>query len=260
MTCAVYERVGLANDLARLGIEPGGTILVHAALGGTGLDAGAVRDALLTAVGPGGTVVVPAFTAENSDTSTAYLRRVAGMTPTQAASFRAEMPAFDLATTPSAGVGRLAECVRTTPGAVRSAHPQVSFAALGDRAAELLSAHPLESHFGEDSPLAALYRARARVLMINVGFSVCTAFHLAEYRIGAPLRSYRCVVRGPDGRPEWTEYKDTVLDDSDFEYIGDAFDDGRRVQNGQVGGTSARLFSIKEAVDHAVLWMTEKRR
>ncbi|MFD5427355.1 aminoglycoside N(3)-acetyltransferase [Streptomyces sp. NPDC127084] len=259
MTCAVYERVGLAYDLARLGIEAGDVVLVHAALGGTGLGAAIVRDALLTAVGPDGTVVVPAFTAENSDTSTAYLRRVTGMTPTQAAAFRAEMPAFDPATTPCTGVGRLAECLRSTPGAVRSAHPQVSFAALGSRAAELLSAHPLESHFGEDSPLAALYRAQARVLMINVGFSVCTAFHLAEYRVGSPLRSYRCVVRGTDGRPEWTEYKDVSLDDSDFECIGDAFDKGR-VQNGQVGGTNARLFSIKEAVDHAVLWMTEKRR
>ncbi|MEU2157950.1 AAC(3) family N-acetyltransferase [Streptomyces sp. NPDC019396] len=243
----------------RLGIGAGDVVLVHAALGGSGLEAGAVRDALLTALGPDGTLVVPAFTAENSDTSTAHLRRVAGMTPTQAAAFRAKMPAFDPATTPCTGVGRLAECVRTTPGAVRSTHPQVSFAALGSRAGELLTAHPLESHFGEDSPLAALYRAGARVLLINVGFSACTAFHLAEYRTGSPLRSYRCVVRGTDGSPEWTEYKDASLDDSDFACIGDAFD-RRRVQNGQVGGTAARLFSIKEAVDHAVLWMTEKRR
>ena len=98
------------------------------------------------------------------------------------------MPAFDPAATPQHGMGRLAESVRTAGGAVRSAHPQTSFAALGRRAGELLSAHPLSSHLGEESPLGALYRAGAQVLMINVGFSVCTAFHLAEYRTGAPLR------------------------------------------------------------------------
>ncbi|MER6997316.1 AAC(3) family N-acetyltransferase [Streptomyces sp. NPDC000410] len=248
----------LAGQLARLGLSRGDTVLVHARLSGTGLDAEPLRDALLTALGADGTLVVPAFTPENSDTSHAYLRRVDGMTPTQAAAFRATMPAFDPATTSCAGIGRLAECVRTTEGAVRSAHPQTSFAALGRRAAELLAEHPLESHLGEDSPLGALYRAGARVLMINVGFGVCTAFHLAEYRTGAPLRKYRCVVRGADG-PEWTEYKDVELDDSDFDAVGNTFrwDPG---QKGQLGGTTARLFAIRDAVDHAVEWMTEKRR
>ncbi|MGW2560275.1 aminoglycoside N(3)-acetyltransferase [Streptomyces sp. NPDC001514] len=254
------EGDGLAHGLAELGLSAGDVVLVHASLSGTGLDAATLREALLTVLGEEGTLVVPAFTPDNSDTSSAHLRRVAGMTPTQAAAFRATMPAFDPATTPSTGMGRLAESVRTAPGAVRSTHPQVSFAALGRRAEELLSSHPLNSHFGEDSPMGAFYRAGARVLMINVGFSVCTAFHLAEYRIGAPKRRYRCVVRGADG-PEWTEYEDTALDDSDFGIIGDAFDaiEGNREQKGQLGRTAARLFSIRDAVDHAVAWMTEKR-
>ncbi|MFE7776689.1 aminoglycoside N(3)-acetyltransferase [Streptomyces sp. NPDC057445] len=257
MTDAVADRDGLARGLTELGLSAGDVVLVHASLGGTGLDAAVLRDALLTAVGPDGTLVVPAFTTENSDTSTAHMRQVSGMTPTQAAAFRATMPAFDPATTPCSGMGRLAESVRTARGAVRSTHPQVSFAGLGRRAGELLSSHPLESHFGETSPLAALYRARARVLMINVGFSVCTAFHLAEYRTGSPPRSYRCVVHGANGA-EWTEYKDVSLDDSDFAAIGEAFE-GNREQKGQLGGTTARLFSIRDAVDHAVTWMTENR-
>ncbi|MFI1469871.1 aminoglycoside N(3)-acetyltransferase [Streptomyces wuyuanensis] len=258
MTDTVVERDGLARQLTELGLRAGETVLVHAGLGGTGMDAPELRDALLRAVGEEGTVVVPAFTAENSDTSSAHLRRVAGMTPTQAAAFRATMPAFDPARTPSTGMGRLAESVRTAPGAVRSAHPQTSFAALGRRAGELLARHPLSCHLGEESPLGALHRAGARVLMINVGFSVCTAFHLAEYRIGAPLRRYACVVRGADG-PEWTEYLDVELDDSDFDAIGAAFS-WNLEQKGQLGGTIATLFSITDAVDHAVAWMSEKRR
>ncbi|MFK4226901.1 aminoglycoside N(3)-acetyltransferase [Streptomyces sp. NPDC019890] len=248
----------LARSLRALGVRDGMTLLVHASLRATGLPATAVRDTLLDVLGEDGTLVVPTFTPANSDTSPPYLAAVRGMTPEQAAAFRAEMPAFDAATTPSQRMGRLAESVRTADGAVRSTHPQTSFAALGRRAAELLADHPLASHLGEDSPLGALYRAGAQVLMINVDFSVCTAFHLAEYRTGSPLRTYRCVVQRPDGGRQWTQYEDVELNDSDFDVIGDAFAWGME-QKGQLGGRPARLFAIKEAVDHAVSWMTEKR-
>ncbi|WP_406001733.1 aminoglycoside N(3)-acetyltransferase [Streptomyces sp. NBC_00829] len=244
--------------LRGLGIQKGMTLLVHSALRGTGLDADTLRDALLDVLGEDGTLVVPAFTEANSDTSHAHLTRVRDMTPEQVTAFRAHMPAFDAAASPSEGMGRLAESVRTAEGAVRSAHPQTSFAAVGRRAAELLASHPLTSHLGERSPLGALYRAGARVLMINVDFDVCTAFHLAEYRTGSPRRTYRCVVQQPDGNRQWVEYEDVALDDSDFDAIGAAFTWGVE-QKGQLGGRTARLFSIKDAVDHAESWMTEKR-
>ncbi|MFF3690910.1 aminoglycoside N(3)-acetyltransferase [Streptomyces sp. NPDC002187] len=249
----------LADGVREAGVRSGMTLLVHASLHGTGLRAAAVRDALLDVLGPGGTLVVPAFTAENSDTSPAYRARVRGMTPQQEAAFRADMPAFHADTTPSQGMGRLAESVRTAEGAVRSGHPQTSFAAIGHRSAELLADHPLTCHLGERSPLGALYRADAQVLMINTGYRVCTAFHLAEYRTQVPLRTYRCVVPRPGGGREWTEYKDIELDDSDFGVIGSAFSDGLK-QERQLGGAVTRLFSIRDAVDHAERWMTEKRR
>lgn len=94
--------------------------------------------------------------------------------------------------------------------------------------------------------------------MIDVDFAVCTAFHLAEYRTGSPRRTYRCVVQRPGGGKEWAEYTDVELDDSDFNAIGATFPWGTE-QKGQLGGRPARLFSIKDAVDHAQSWMTEKR-
>ncbi|AXU16705.1 AAC(3) family N-acetyltransferase [Streptomyces clavuligerus] len=251
-------RAHLARSFRALGVRPGTTLLVHAGLRGTGVPPDTLRQALTDALGPGGTLVVPAFTAANSDTSDAYRALVAGLTPDGARAFRAAMPPFDAATTPSQGMGRLAESVRTAPGAVRSAHPQTSFAAVGHHAAELLAHHPLHSHLGENSPLGALYRAAAHVLMINVGFEVCTAFHLAEYRVNAPLRTYRCVVPTPDGGKKWTEYEDVRLDDSDFGAIGAAFTRGM-ARKGRLGNRSALLFPLRAAVDHAVEWMTEKR-
>jgi aminoglycoside 3-N-acetyltransferase len=254
-------RTGAADllpALRDLGVTDGATLLVHAALGGTGLAAEDLRDALLTALGPTGTLVVPAFTEGNSDTSHAYRAAVRGMTPAEAARHRDAMPAFDARTTPGQHMGRFAETVRTTPGAVRSAHPQTSFAAVGHRAAELLAAHPLTSHLGWESPAGALHRAGGRVLMINIGFQVCSVFHLAEYRPDAPRRFYSCVVRSPGGGKKWERYQDVELDDSDFALIGADFPWGT-VREGRLGEGTARLFSIKDAVHHAERWMSEKR-
>ncbi|MEU3726312.1 AAC(3) family N-acetyltransferase [Streptomyces sp. NPDC031705] len=213
-------------------------------------------------------MLVPAFTAENSLTSSAHLARVAGLDEAGAAAFRSRMPPFDPDVTPSQGVGAFAEVVRTTPGAARSGHPQTSFAALGADADRLCAQHRTECHLGEDSPLGKLWWEGGQVLMINVGFSACTAFHLAEYRIPKPpLRTYDCVVKvslpeGPGGRPhdgKWTTYEDVALDDSDFEEIGRALPESL-VRRGRVGGASAVFFSVSHAVDHALAWMTENRR
>ncbi|MER7046222.1 aminoglycoside N(3)-acetyltransferase [Streptomyces jumonjinensis] len=253
------DHARLVRSLRKLGVQEGMTLLVHAALRATGIHSDALRDALIEALGERGTLVTPAFTEANSDTSDAYRALVATMTPEQAETFRLSMPAFDPAATPSQGMGRLAESIRAAEGAVRSAHPQTSFAAVGGRAEELLSDHTLSSHLGENSPLGALYRVGAKVLMINVDFDVCTAFHLAEYRTNAPVRTYRCVVLLPDGGKKWTEYEDVRLDESDFGAIGAAFTWGME-RKGLLGGRPARLFSVRAAVDHAVAWMTEKRR
>ncbi|MFG2619875.1 aminoglycoside N(3)-acetyltransferase [Streptomyces sp. NPDC048507] len=260
--------LALAVQLRLLGVRPRQRLLVHSALGGTGLRAETLRDALRGVLGPRGTLVVPAFTTANSLTSTSHLARIAGLGEREVEEFRARMPAFDPARTPSQDMGVLAETVRRTPGAARSAHPQTSFAAIGADAHRLCAQHRMECHLGEDSPLGKMCWEGGQVLMINVGFSACTAFHLAEYRIPKPpLRMYDCVVKvnlpgGPRGGGQegvWTSYEDVRLNDGDFEEIGGAFP-ASRLRRGRVGGVPAVLFSIPDAVDHALGWMTENRR
>src|SRR4051812_43498780 len=68
----IHPRSGLARDLARVGVEPGATLLVHSALRSLGFVPGgpvAVVQALLDAVGPRGTLVVPTQTGADSDPS-----------------------------------------------------------------------------------------------------------------------------------------------------------------------------------------------
>lgn len=253
-------REELAEDLRRLGVTPGGVVLVHASLRSLGtVDGGAaaVVDALRACVGPAGTLVVPALTPDNSDTSSVHRERTRGMTEAQRRRFRAAMPAFDPAATPSTGMGQIAERLRTTPGAARSAHPQTSFAAVGPLAERLMDGHALDCHLGEDSPLAAMYAAGAQILLLGVGYDVCTAFHLAEYRYTPhpPRRSYSCVIeRG------WWSYEDVALDDGDFAALGAAFDGSPYVAKGTVGAAHCRLASLPHAVDFAVDWLALHRK
>jgi aminoglycoside 3-N-acetyltransferase len=254
----------IAQDLRALGLEAGRTLLLNASLrvmgsvaGGAATVVQAVRDVL----GPAGTLVVPTTTAENSDTSRAYLASVAGLTPAQARAHRDGMPPFDRATTPATGAGRIAEEIRTTQGAIRSAHPQSSFAAVGPLARSLMRGHRIDCHLGEESPLGKLYVAGAWVLLLGVGFSSCTPLHLAEYKYlpSPPLRTYRCVVRYR-GRRLWRAYRDVVLDDSDFEVIGEVLDKNMDMHRGYIGNAESRLMPVRPVVDFATNWMYEHRR
>ncbi|MGH3281200.1 MAG: aminoglycoside N(3)-acetyltransferase [Trebonia sp.] len=259
-TAMTRER--LAADLRALGVRPGQTILVHASLRQIGwVDGGAptVVTALRETLGPRGTLVAGTGTPGNSLTSRAHHAVTDGLSPAQAVGFRGRMPPFDPERTPTSS-GAVAEALRTTPGAARSDHPQSSFAAVGYRARQLMSGHRLTCHYGADSPLAKLYRQGASVLLLGVGFGVCTAFHLAEYRYTEhpPRQTFSCVVRAR-GKRHWLTYQDVVLDDSEFEIIGKYFEEHARLPVGNVGDAPARLICLRQAVDFATQWMADHR-
>lgn len=254
-------RASLAHDLTALGVVPGDTLLVHSSLSSLGWVCGgaqALVQALLDAVGPAGTLAVPTQTMDNTDP--------AGWTnpavpeewwPT----IRAQTPGFDPRLTPSRCMGRVPEMVRTWPGAVRSPHPQTSFAALGVRSHDLMDHHPITCRLGEDSPLAALERARARVLLLGTGFDSCTAFHLAEYRVPRPrMEETGCAVLTADGDRAWATFRDVYLDEGDFARLGSDFESTGAAVSGRVGEATARLFSLPGAVAFATNWMTVNRR
>jgi aminoglycoside 3-N-acetyltransferase len=164
-------------------------------------------------------------------------------------------------------MGAFAEYVRTQPGAQRSAHPQSSFAALGPRAASAKSRHDLDCHLGERSPLGWLYDAGAAIALIGVGYSACTAFHLAEYPLSGefPLREYQCFVTSGGEREQCT-FKDIDLIDDDFELIGAALDDftwanaADAPHHGRAAMAEAIWLPVRGAVDFARSWMAEHRR
>lgn len=252
-------RDSLAAELRDVGVRAGETLLVHTSLSSLGWVCGgavAVVQALLDVLGEAGTLVVPTHSGDNSDPAEWGNPPVPEEWWPQ---IRAAMPPYDPRTTPSRGVGVLPEAVRAWPGAVRSAHPQTSFAAVGPRASAIVDGHALDCRLGERSPLARLEEAGARVLLLGAGFGSCTAFHLAEYRVPAPPQvDNSFAVMTPRGR-SWSTVRDTSISEERFDELGADFEKERPVVRGRVGAAEVRLFGVAEAVAYAEGWLAVHR-
>jgi aminoglycoside 3-N-acetyltransferase len=259
-TATPATRRTISRDLGRLGVEPGDVVIVHSALSAMGFVVGgpqAVVLALLDAVGPNGTIVVPTQTGV-SDPSTWQHPPV----PEEWWQIiRDEMPPYDPALTPTRGMGQIVECFRHHPDTVRSAHPRLSFAANGLDAERIVGEHPLTPGLGETSPLATLYELDAKVLLVGVTDANNTSLHLAEHRAEWPGKrtGHERVPMLVDGVTRWVDYEDLVLDEDDFADIGSAFERTGAANRGTIGTAPSRLCPQRAIVDFAVAWMNRHR-
>jgi aminoglycoside 3-N-acetyltransferase len=234
-------------------------VLVHSSLRSLGWVCGgavAVVQALIDVVGPEGTIVVPTHTGENSEPSS-------WNSPPVPESWwpviREHTPGFDPRVTTTRMMGIIPETLRTWPGALRSSHPAVSFAALGPRAEAIVGSHPIDFGMGDESPLGQLYRLGGFVLLLGVGFDRCTSFHLAEYQLPGQPEVIRSAPVLEDGRRVWRDYRDIPFDDDPFAELGAAYEATGRVTIGPIGGATARLFAQPPAVDFALEWLGSRR-
>ncbi len=253
-------RARLDRDLAALGVRPGSVLLVHCALSRLGWIPGGARtlcDALLGALGPAGTMAAPAFTTDNTDPA----RWENPPVPADwVETLRAELPAYDPRLSPPREMGALSAQVLMRPGVVRSAHPALSWAALGPRAAELCAVHELDCGFGERSPLGAALRLNADVL--SLGCQRTTILHYAEALANYPgqTRQVQGCAMLVDGARRWTEYPMIETNCDDFEQLRlDYIQAGHPHAAGMVGYGAARRFPARELVAFAIPWLERQR-
>lgn len=178
----------LRNDLSRLGICPGDTVLMHSSwksLGGVDDGAKGFFAAFLDLLGPEGTLILPALSYE---------------------SVSAEQPVFDVQTTPAC-IGFLPEYFRTlVPGVVRSLHPTHSCCAAGKNASFITEGHEKDdTPVGPNSPFAKLPRLDGWILMLGCPPDRNTSMHGVEETAEPPYlldRSgkVRYILRDADGR------------------------------------------------------------
>ncbi len=194
----------LIRDLLVLGVSPGRTLMVHSSLKSLGHVLGgapSVVRALLAAVGPDGTLVMPGFSPEVSDPARWPDRPFPDHLVDHA---RAHVPTFDLDTTPTS-MGAIPEAFRRWPGVRRGPHPQVSVCALGPRAGEVVAPHPLAWGQGAGSPFERLAAMDAGLLLLGVGFNRAALLHYAESLAPNRRQKVRCIPAGQGPTRRWLE-------------------------------------------------------
>jgi aminoglycoside 3-N-acetyltransferase len=251
----------LVRELSACGLGAGQVVLVHSSLSRLGWVAGGAQtviQALLEALTPTGTLLMPAHTPDNTDPARWENPPVP---PAWWDTIRQHSPAFDPQRTPTSGIGVIPELFRTWPGVLRSSHPIGSFTAHGPAAEALTREHKLEEIFGERSPIGKLYALDGYVLLLGVGHENNTSLHLAEHRAHWPGRSH--IREGTallvEGRRQWVEYNQLDFETEDFAIIGAAFERERGLFRGKVGSATVRLMKQRPLVDFAVAWMETHR-
>jgi len=160
----------------------GRQMIVHASLASFGtVEGGAdtVCAALMDAVGPRGTMLMPAFTCAETLPSL-----------TEGATESAIPFHPDLSV--SAAVGAVAETFRRCSGVMRSNHPTHSFSAWGHNARGLLSTQRDNNVLG---PLKKLNVVRGDVLLVGTTLRAASVIFLAEEQSSIPYLARRTAVR-----------------------------------------------------------------
>ena len=223
----------LVRELTRVGLPRGGLLMVHSSLRSLGRVAGGadtVVDALLDALGPLGTLVVPTFTYPVANEP--------GFV-------------FDPPHTPSY-MGSISEAARRHPKARRSTHLLHSVAAIGPLA-ETIATSGGASAWDADSPMRQVLDRDGAFLLLGVPYQNLTAVHLCEVEFDVPYRKSRVVtakMRNADGsivplvsagHPRRSGHPG-----SDFNRLGQRMEDAGLVKPGTVGNAIARLFQAHD--------------
>ncbi|MFH1567585.1 MAG: AAC(3) family N-acetyltransferase [Gemmatimonadota bacterium] len=172
----------LVADLRRLGVSAGMDLMVHSSLSAIGeVEGGAetVVDALLEAVGPGGTLLMPSFNHKAAQV-------------------------YNPLTTPTVN-GAIPDAMWRRPEARRSLHPTHPVAAIGARAEWYVADHLEIGIWEPESPIGKLIHSGGYLLALGTTHNTSTAYHVAERSVPGhcndPFGNIDRIVR-PDGTVE----------------------------------------------------------
>lgn len=262
MSAPMITRSRLVRDFQALGVEPGQVLMLHVSVKAVGWVVGGpnvILQALLDVLGPAGTLMMYVGWADGT-------YDFAEWPAEQQRAYREECPPFDPAT--SRGVTEwsvLTECLRTWPGAQRSANPEASIAAVGARAEWLVQDHPLQYGYGAGSPLEKLVEAGGQVLLLGSPLDAVTLIHYSECMAQVPNKR---TVRYPvpvleQGERVWVEVEEYDTsggivewpDEDYFSLITREYLEAGHGRSGTVGAAESHLLDAPSLHRFAAEWM-----
>ena len=222
----------LVQQLAVLGVKRGGVLLLHSSFRAVGpVEAGPVGliQALLDALGPGGTLVMPSWSESDDE------------------------PFDPSETEPARDLGVVPRVFWRLPNVLRSNHLQ-AFAAVGARAEEVLQdGLPLPPHIPE-SPVGRVHELDGQVLLLGVDHDANTTIHLAELLAPVRYRTPRYCTILRDGQLVRIDYEENDHCGERFVLVGDWLEAEGLQAQGPVGHAAAKLASsraiVRVVVDH----------
>jgi len=267
VTVPALAAEALADDLRRLGVRSGDTLMIHASLRAIGkVECGAdgVLDALELAVGPDGTLLMIL----GAEIAHDWVNR---LPEAERLPLLAGAPPFDSATTPVFHeVGLFAEVFRRRSGTLVTGNPSGRFGARGRLAQELLADAPWHDYYGPGSPPDRFCQFGGRVLRIGADLDTTTVLHFAEYCADLPdkrrvRRHYRC--HGPDGPEtrvvECLDDEHGIVDWPGEDYFAVILRDylaTGRAKHVRVGLADSELIETRDLVDFGTQWMNARFR
>jgi aminoglycoside 3-N-acetyltransferase len=229
------SREVVTRQLLDLGVEPGGVLLVHTAFSRVrpveGGPAGLI-EALRSAVGPAGTLVMPSMTDDD------------------------EHP-FDPASTPCRGMGVVADTFWRMPGVLRSDSPH-AFAAAGPHAGRITAPHPVDVPHGPVSPVGRVHDLDGQVLLLGVGHDANTTVHLAEHLAGVRYRRPYAATVLVEGRATRCHYDEIDHCCERFGLLDQWLEAAGRQRRGPIGHGEGRLALSRDIVQAAMARMRKE--
>lgn len=222
----------IVAGLRRIGLKAGDLVQAHSSLSAFGCvegGAGAVVDALLETVAPGGTVMVPTFN-------------------------HGREAVFDVRESPSTN-GAVTNALRVRPAARRSLHPTHAYAAIGPLAEWLVAGHLELPTFDVRSPLGKLAEKGGCVLLLGVGMRANTAAHVGETKALVKCLGYRRhpgKVRLPETGQVVRAWGDAWRDNRcpiEWEPLEQTMRERGMIADGQIGGAEVHLMKCRDVID-----------
>ena len=220
----------IVKGLQKLGLPAGGAVMVHSALSSFGEVAGGAETviaALLQAIGPEGTLLMPAM---------------------------AWGGLFQVDSSPSR-VGLITETFRSHPGAIRSLHPTHSVTGLGPLAETLIQSHlDQPTAIGMESPWGRLaQRDDGYILFLGVDQDRNTLLHVAEEMVGSVyLNTIAREYVDTDGRQQRKVLEQYPGPHRDFIGLDSLFEQAGIMKIGKIGNAVCRLMQARQMLELTV--------
>lgn len=253
MDKALVTRAVLVDGLRILGVETGDCLLVHVSLSALGFVPGAERtvvESLVEAVGSSGTVMMPTYSGELSDPAE---WKHPPVPKDWIAPINQSTPPYNAMLTPTRKMGTVPEYFRNYPGVIRSAHPQSSFAALGAKAHQLVSHHPLDMRFGPTSPLGSLVREQGKSLLLGAPLNTNSLLYLTLYGEDKRTLQKSAPVSTEEGTV-WATYTDIEISNAWFADFSHHAIEQRAARRGRIGDAQCYLFFAAPTLNAAKEW------